>query len=101
MDRVRASKLLGAALGLTLVLAGCASDFGQRFDEAERLRQQAAERGYEWLGTAELLEQAEEQASLGDTEAALALVDEARFQAEAALHQAELETEAWKRRVPR
>ena len=38
-------------------------------------------------------------AAAGDLDAALALVDKARFQAEAALRQAEYESTAWQDRV--
>ena len=85
---------------LALAAAGCAStEFEQRFDEAESLRQQAAAQGYEWIGTAGLLEQAEALAADGDAEGALALVEQARFQSAAALEQAEREAAAWKGRV--
>ena len=101
MGRVRANKLAVGALvlSLTAALAGCASQFERSFEQADQLRQQAAAAGYEWLGTADLLQAAREASAAGDTKAALALVDEASFQAEAALQQAEQESEAWKRRV--
>jgi hypothetical protein len=98
MDRARANRLSGSVL-LLVLLAGCASDYGQRYDEAERLRQQAAAEGYEWLGTAGLLDKAQQRAAAGDTDAALELVEQARFQADAALRQAEAESDAWRRRV--
>lgn len=102
MAPARASRgWLGCCGVLLLMTAGCASDFERRYAEAERLRLQAAERGYEWIGTANLLEQAVAEADAGDTDTALALADEARFQAEAALQQAEREKEAWRRRVVR
>ncbi len=102
MGRVRASRVL-AVLGcvaLALVAVGCRnSEFEQRFDEAESLRQQAAAQGYEWIATAGLLEQAEALAADGDAEGALALVEQARFQSAAALEQAEREAAAWQGRV--
>ena len=102
MGRVHVSKTLAAlcCAALALVAAGCAnSEFEQRFDEAESLRQQAAAQGYEWIATAGLLEQAEALAADGDAEGALALVEQARFQSAAALEQAEREAAAWKGRV--
>ena len=42
-----------------------------------------------------------EAAEQGDTSAALVLVEEARFQAEAAMRQAEYEEDAWRDRVVR
>ena len=101
MDLARASKLVVGVIVLSLFVGGCASEFDRRFDEAEQLRQAAAARGYEWLDTAGLLEQAQVNQASGDLEAALALVEQARFQAAAALRQAEQESEAWKQRVVR
>ena len=102
MAPVRASRRLLCAFVVPLLAAGgCASEFEQRYAEAERLRQQAAAIGHEWIETATLLEQATEQAAAGDTAAALQLVDKARFQSKAALMQAERESEAWKSRVVR
>ena len=102
MGPVRASRALAAlcCAAVALVAAGCASEFERRFDEAEGLRQQAAAQGYEWIGTAGLLEKAEALAADGDTENALALVEQARFQSATALEQAEREGKAWKGRVP-
>lgn len=101
MDRVRASKTLAALLcaAAAVAVTGCASEFERRFDEAENLREQAVARGYEWVGTADLLEQAEALAAEGDTEGALALVEQARFQSATALEQADREAGAWKDRV--
>ena len=101
MDRARASRALAAlcCAAVALVAAGCASEFERRFDEAESLRQQAAAKGYEWIATAGLLEQANALAADGDTENALALVEQARFQSATALEQAGREAEAWKGRV--
>lgn len=99
MARARASSWLVAWSAVLLLGAGCASEFERRYAEAEQLRIEAADRGYEWIGTAGLLEEARSAADAGDNEAALELVAEARFQAEAALQQAEREREAWRRRV--
>lgn len=104
MAPVRASspflRLMLVAAALTLVSA-CASEFERRFSEAERLRAEASAAGAEWLQTAKLLEQARDAEAGGDNEAALVLVEEARFQAEAALRQAEHEATAWRARVVR
>ena len=85
MGRAHASRVLAAicCAALALAAAGCKrSEFEQRFDEAESLRQQAAA-----------------LAADGDAEGALALVEQARFQSAAALEQAEREAAAWKGRV--
>jgi hypothetical protein len=86
-------------LATMLAAAGCTTVFEQRLAEAEHLRAEAAAAGAEWLQTGNLLEQAREEAAAGDLDAALALVDKARFQAEAALRQAEYESTAWQDRV--
>ena len=101
MDRVRANSLARILSGVLLVFAatGCVTEFEQRYAVAEELRQQAAARGYEWIGTSALLEQARQEADAGNTDAALELVEAARFQADAALRQAEHEEEAWHQRV--
>ena len=101
MDRAHVSKTLAAlcCAAVAFVATGCASEYERRFDEAESLRQQAAAQGYEWIGTAGLLEKAEALAADGDTENALALAEQARYQSATALEQAEREAEAWKGRV--
>jgi hypothetical protein len=103
MDPVRANRILvGLAVSFLLAgVSGCSTAFERRFDEAEALRQQAAQRGYEWIGTAGLLDQARAAADRGDTDAALQLVEQARFQADAALRQADYEAKAWRDRVVR
>ena len=103
MGPVRASRrvrivLLAATLA---ALLGCASDFDRQYGEAERLRQAAADAGYEWLETGALLEKARDAQAAGDTELASQLVDTARFQAETALGQAEREAGTWQDRVIR
>ncbi len=93
-------------IAMTIVIALLAApvlaeDIGARLAEAEDLRQKAAEAGYEWLETAALLEQAREEAEKGSLDNAIALIEKARLQAEAALTQAEREAEAWRSRVVR
>ena len=101
MGPARASRRLAAIVGamLLLALAGCMSEFERRYNEAERLHIEAAAKGFEWLATADLLEQARAEAAAGNEEAALALTEKARFQANAALQQADREADAWRRRV--
>ena len=101
MDPAPVSKLARILASLLLITsaAGCASEFDQRYEEAEVLRQQAAAQDSEWISTASLLEEAMEQAAQGNEEAALELVEKARFQSEAALRQAEHEAKAWQNRV--
>ena len=103
MGRARASRFVVALSGIVLSFAmtACASEFERRFAEADGLRLEAAAQGYEWLETAAVLDEAREKAEQGDVEAARVLVDKARFQAEAALLQAEREQGAWKGRVVR
>jgi hypothetical protein len=98
MDRAHANKYL-LILMLLLFVAGCSTQFERRYDEAERLRADAAAMGAEWLQTEQLLADARKTAEQGDRNAALALVEEARFQAEAAIRQADHEADAWRDRV--
>ena len=101
MVRARANKSLAFVCLLLLAAAGCTTTFERRYDEAERLRVEAAAVGAEWLNTEKLLHSAREAAEQGNEEDALALVDEAKFQAEAAIRQAEYEATAWRDRVVR
>lgn len=101
MAPARASKpgIALAVLAAVFSTAGCSTTFERRLAEAEQLRLQAAAAGAEWLQTEALLEQARNEAAAGDLDTASALVDEAQFQAEAALRQAEHESTAWQNRV--
>jgi hypothetical protein len=100
MGLARASKRLFIAAVL-LVAAGCSTEFERRYAEAEQLRLDAAAVGAEWLGTENLLRAAIDANEQGDADEALELVEEARFQAEAAIRQAEHESGAWRDRVVR
>jgi hypothetical protein len=100
MGLARASKRLFIAAVL-LVAAGCSTQFERRYAEAEQLRLDAAAVGAEWLGTENLLRAAIDANEQGDADEALELVEEARFQAEAAIRQAEHESGAWRDRVVR
>jgi hypothetical protein len=101
MARAHASNwTLALALALFAV-PGFASEFDVQLAEAERLRAEAAEAGYEWLETAMLLEQARDAAAIGNLDDAIAFVEEAHFQAVAAIQQAEREADAWRKRVVR
>lgn len=102
MDRVlensRIVRLVTLIIAM-IVTSGCASEFERRFGEAERLRAEAAAVDSEWLQTGSLLEQAKEAAARDDLDEALALVEQAHFQAEMAIRQAAVEAEAWTGRV--
>ena len=69
--------------------------------EAECLNQAASITGAEWLETGELITLARQAAAKGSWDVAVNTALEARFQASAALRQAESETRAWRKRVPR
>ena len=102
MDQARANRYLLRPLLLIIALVtstACASKFEQRFDEAERLRAEAAAAGSEWLQTGSLLQQAQEAAANDDLDTAMRLVEQARFQAEMAIRQAAHEADAWADRV--
>ena len=57
-------------------------------EKAEEARRQAAQLGAEWLATLELIEQAREQAELGELQRAMDLAELARTQSELATAQA-------------
>jgi hypothetical protein len=75
--------------------------FEAEWNAVERLNAQAAEAGFEWFDTRQLLEQAREAAAAGKWDQAVEWLAKARLQAEQAVQQAEREAEAWKRRVLR
>ena len=101
MVPARANRLGLAVIILAAVFAaaGCTTPFERQWAEAEQLRLEAAAAGAEWLKTEALLDQARDEAAEGDMDAALALVEKARFQSEAALRQADYESTAWQNRV--
>lgn len=101
MAPARASNIAMTIVVVLLAAPGCASELDARLAEAEDLRQKAADAGYEWLETAALLEQARDEVDNGSVDSAMALIEKARLQAEAALRQAEHEAEAWRTRVLR
>ena len=90
--------LLVAASGVN---ADEMEDFVQEFQEANALRKQSAELGHEWRDTAGFLREAKKKAESGELEEARELVALAKFQAEAAIAQAEREAVIWMGRVPR
>jgi hypothetical protein len=68
---------------------------------AEAAQRSATELRAEWLETGGLIEQAREEANLGNLVQAAKLAELARRQSELAVAQAEREAEAWQRRVVR
>jgi hypothetical protein len=104
MAPVRVSRFSAWRLLLVLALpalAACATEYDRKLQEAEQLRIVAADAGAEWLQTESLLQQARQAKSDGDEESALEYIEKARFQAEAAIKQAERESEIWQHRVIR
>ncbi len=97
-NRIIAAVVLGAWI---FAGSGCADEFEARFAEAEALRMQAERAGSEWLETGKLLSEARLEAEQGNREAALKLVERARFEARMAVEQAEAESAAWRERVIR
>jgi hypothetical protein len=116
MDRVRASRRprksprVNWLPGLLLVLATdfasadpavSQQDLTTALFEAEQLLERSSAAGYEWLKTAELLDEARTLAAKGQTMEAWQVLEKGRLQAEMALQQAEREAHAWQRRVLR
>jgi len=102
MDRARVNrvsiKLPVLAIAL-IAMSGCATEFDRRYAAAERLQAEAAAAGAEWLETGKLMDLANKEAAEGNMDVAFSLLDKARFQAEAAIKQAEHEAGAWASRV--
>jgi len=104
MDRARENRLSTRLVVLAMVViasSGCSTEFERQFADAERLRAEAAAAGSEWLDTCKLLDQASEEAALDNMDAALMLLEQARFQAEMAIKQGQREADAWGGRVVR
>jgi hypothetical protein len=104
MAPVRVSRFSAWRLLLVLALpalAACATEYDRKAQEAEQLRIVAADAGAEWLQTEALLQQARQAKSDGDEASALEYIEKARFQAEAAIEQAEREADTWQHRVIR
>ena len=99
LARANRTGLALVVLAAAFAATGCTTTFERQLAEAEQLRLEAAAAGAEWLQTEGLLDEARDEAARGDMDSALALVDKARFQAEAALRQAEHESTAWRDRV--
>jgi hypothetical protein len=97
--------VLASLMTLTLMtgaqVAEAVQTFEAEWNAVERLNAKAAEAGFEWLETRQLLEQSRETAAAGEWDQALEWLAQARLQAEQAVQQAEREAEAWKRRVLR
>ena len=77
-----------------------ADDFTAKWDEAEAMRVQAAEVGYEWRDTGKLLKSAKSESEAGNADKAMALVAQALEQSEDAIAQSQREKEIWASRVP-
>ena len=104
MDRARVNRVSMKLLVLAMAViaaSGCATEFDRRYAAAERMQAEASAAGAEWLETGKLLDQASEEAADGNMDVAFSLLDKARFQAEAAIKQAEHEADAWINRVVR
>ncbi len=77
----------------------------QRFDAvyaaATAARKHAAALGHEWRDTRKLLKKAKAAAKSGDFETAVQLAEQARFQSERAVEQAEEQAKIWQDAVPK
>lgn len=75
------------------------ASFMRAYTEAECFVGETARLGMQWLKTEQILHSSLQEADDGHWDEAFHLLKKARFQAEAALLQAEYESRAWKRRV--
>ena len=106
----RPGLLLLLALGLSLGPATAAAtsppaptpdQIAAQIEQAEQLRQSAADRGAEWLQTGSLIERAREAMASQEWQMAGQLARRAIQQSELAIEQSKRESTAWQRRVVR
>ena len=91
------------ALALLLVVGGplavAAEDqkaqYQQLYQDAEAVRQQAADAGYEWRDTEKMLEVSQHAAASGDYTVAIQLAEDAKQQGELAVQQSKEQAEVW------
>ena len=72
-----------------------------QIEQAEQLRQAAADRGAEWLQTGSLIERARQAMAAQEWQTARQLARRAIQQSELAIEQSERESTGWQRRVVR
>jgi|GEM_PF-2045810 len=70
-------------------------------DAADAARKSAAEVGMEWRDIKKSVEKAREMIESGDFEKAIKMCEQANFQGEAGVFQAEMEKKNWMSRVPK
>ncbi len=104
--RVMKTCLVAVAMTVTAICslsisAATVDEFNAAFAEANETRKMANSLGYEWRDTAKILKQAAEAAEQGDLDKAMKLIEQAKFQSEAAITQANREKDLWVGRVIR
>jgi len=72
----------------------------QLCEAAEAARKMSAEAGHEWTTVGPLIKKGQEAIEKGELESALKLCEKARFQGEAAVEQANIESATWTGRMP-
>jgi hypothetical protein len=95
--------LLGSILliPLSCLSAETRESFQASYEAAEAARMKADALGHEWRDTAEILEQAKTEADQDHFDEAVKLAEEAKFQSERAIEQAESQAKLWQEVVPK
>ena len=92
--------LILLASGTVLAATG-KNDAEAAIAAAEAARKAAADLHYEWNTTAPLIDEARAAMTAGDFDKAVDLAEKAKFQGDAAVAQARLQSETWKDAVVR
>lgn len=101
-----AKNIISIATGLlisvssSIAIADAKSDAVSACDAAESARKAAAKAKMEWTTTGKLIKAANKAIEKGDFSKALKACNNAKFQGETSVKQADIESVAWKSRVP-
>ena len=93
--------LVSAPAGATSPPVPTPDQINAQIEQAEQLRQTAAEHGAEWLETESLIQKARKAAAAEDWHTARQLAERAKRQSELAIEQSERESTAWQKRAVR
>lgn len=88
------------SLSSSIAIANTKSDAVSACGAAESARQAAAKAGMEWTTTGKLIKAAKKSIEKGKFDEAIKACNTAKFQGDASVKQAAIESVAWKSRVP-
>jgi hypothetical protein len=90
------------SFGSTVAFAGgTKADAMAACDAAETSRKAAAKVKMEWTTTGKLIKKAKGSIEAGKFEAAIKMCEKAKFQGDASVQQASIESDLWESRIPR